>query len=351
MLSPTVARKLYTYLITSKFPGGWNDEGGASREVKLKDVAVTQLATIELPKYCSDIDITVSDAFLERRRSDLPASFFLGGDDWFPPEYGDAALGRFFVVVPELNFPIQVEYSKASGERFSGKRYNCYSEISVSYPSEHSYGLRYCADRFTFGERPTIDVQREYINGLQKRFDFPNEDTPGVIGGVWDRVQGDPGSSVIMTPESCGWFDGRLQAMIKELIDESPSEYYSIFMNVSVGGYCQHLGGERYNVREVACDLLGKIACENDFERYDVTYGEVGPCSWPQVSKAKRKVKEPAVTELGVITLENGTEGSVSLTTYENGYRFCVTMSEPEDLFNFFNSELFKQATWSCGEL
>ena len=264
-----------------------------------------------------------------------------------PPEYGEGSLGTLLIVIPELNFPIKVTFSKASGDRFFGKVHNCHFDISVSYPSKNSYLFTYCAGGLNFGDRPPFDVQRAYIDGFLKRFDFPRRDTPGVIEGKWDTILGEPGASVEMTPESCDWFEGRLQSMLKQLIEESSSDNYLLYMNVSVGGNCQYRSDERCNVREIAVDLLERIARENDFEHYKIRYSEVGPLTWQQIAKTKRKIKEPTVAQLGTLTLEDGTIGNVSMTTHENGFQFFVEFSELQALHNFFESELYKQTAWS----
>lgn len=347
ILTPIVAKKLYTCLTKPKAPVVWDDEGGVSREIKLKDVSRSDLVKIELPKFCSGISVTVVDSCVPRHKLDLPSSCYLGGNDWLPPEFGEGNLGRFLVVVPELHFPIQVVFSKSSGERFSGKDHNSHSYLEVGYPTESSYMFKYRMSKLTFGERPPFDVQREYMDKLLKRFDFPSMDTPGVIQGEWDQIQGEPGASVVMTPESCDWFSGRLEAMIRQMVEESPSEYYLLYMTGSIGELTEYLGGERYNVRDFARDFLERIARENDFERYDIRYRDVGPCSWEKISKTKRKVKEPTVAQLGSITLEDGTVCMVSLTTHETGYQFFVEFACSDDLNKFLATDLCKQHPWS----
>jgi len=346
-LSAEEAKKLYTYLTKPKPPAEWDDEGGASREITLTDVDRSKLTGLRLPKFCSDFNIKGTRDEWQRRKDDLPPTYFLGGDDWFPPEYGDNFIGRIQVVLKELNYPIEVFYSRESGLRFSRKSFNSAVGFGIEFPKVDDYILKN-SNKLRFGDYPSLEQQRSCLEGLIKRFDFPNKDTPDILEDCSNGVSSIQRTSVMMVPETCEWFRGGFQAMMKELIEESPSEYYSSYMVATIGGYCQ-FNGELHKVNEITKDLLDRIARENDIAKYEITYGDIGPCTWSKVTKVKRKVKYPCVSELGIVTLEDGTKGDVSLTTYEDGYSFSVTFENLEDFYNFYTSKLFKKAHWECG--
>lgn len=126
------------------------------------------------------------------------------------------------------------------------------------------------------------------------------------------------------------------------------SDFYSVHGCSAIGG-AAWFEGEMHNVRDDALSFLGRIAQADDLSVYDITYHSLGPRSWKDREKFRKKLKEPGHEQLGKLTLETGAVAEVGLGIEKEGYVFYLDFGNDDDLIKFYHSKLFQKTKWHSG--
>ncbi len=141
---------------------------------------------------------------------------------------------------------------------------------------------------------------------------------------------------------------GLVQEMVTKMVRDSMSDFYSV-QAISNLGRSAWFQGEMHNLREDASDFLKKITHVNDYPDYDITYHALGPRSWKEREKSRKKWKQSIHEDLGTATLENGTVAKVSLCIEKEGYVFYLNFENDDDYIKFYHSKLFQKTKWHSG--
>jgi hypothetical protein len=325
----------------------WSGEGGSDVEFKEKNVRRERLSTFRLPDYCPCSSVAVKET--ERHRSESLGIEILGGNDWIPPEYGGDTDVRFWIVDPVLKWPVFVALSKTTDWRFYGRPFNESVGIWIYVsPAEGDQPLAR-SPRMTYGPPPGIDAILKFFKDLTEVHSLPDENSKGLLE---TRVQlATPTKPVFEHQFEIGMFGelrGLVQEMVTKMIRDSMSDFYSVQGFAGIGGTAW-FHGEMHNVREDALAFLRKIAHVNDYPEYDITYHSLGPRSWKDREKSRKKWKKPIHEDLGTATLENGAVVKVSLGIEKEGYIFYLNLGSDDDYIKFYHSKLFQKTKWHSG--
>jgi hypothetical protein len=136
--------------------------------------------------------------------------------------------------------------------------------------------------------------------------------------------------------------------MVETLLNETTSDGFKMSVEIVIGGTMK-FHGESRNVREDAQELLHRIAEKNSYSSYDVTYHVVGPQSWKDREKSRKKWKKPIHQELGTMTLEDGVSATVKLRIEKEGYVFTLDFEDVDGLAAFRETKLFQKTHWNLG--
>ena len=95
--------------------------------------------------------------------------------------------------------------------------------------------------------------------------------------------------------------------------------------------------GESLNVTEPARELLKRIACLNAYPSYKITYAYLGPRSWKDREKFRKKFKEPGHEQLAPEYWRT-VPGRVGSGIKKEGYVFYLNFGNDDDLIKFYHS-------------
>ena len=98
---------------------------------KTEKIANANLSSIILPDYCTSFTVTCWD-YTCFSGSNMPDEFFLGGDDWSPPDFGDRSEIKFYLMPNEFKQAVMLSFSKRTGMKRFGKQYDKCLEIELS---------------------------------------------------------------------------------------------------------------------------------------------------------------------------------------------------------------------------
>lgn len=344
------AKKLLSFLQKSGKNGTWTDwsgEGGTDVEFEKKSVPGDMLPSFRLPEYCPcfSVDVEVT----ERCKSESVRVEILGGNDWIPPKYGGRTDIRFWIVDPILKWPVFIALSRRSDWKYFGRPFNesvgiwiYVSGIEGNQPIARSPQMKY-------GTPPEVDAIRKFFNDLTEVYSLPNEKSKGLLETrVHLSTDSEPVFEHHFEPGMFVELRELVHRMVAPMIQDSMSDFYSVHA-------CSNLGssawfqGEPHNVKEDALAFLKRIDQMNDFPFHDITYHSLGPRSWKDREKARKKWKKPIHEELGTTTLENGAVAKVGLGIEREGYVFYLNVDNDDDLIRFFKSKLFQKAHWHSG--
>jgi hypothetical protein len=338
------ARKM---LASLQKPGGtgkwsdWSGAGGSDIEIKRKGVLASALAELEVPDFCSSFHILASDRLLPCTR--IPHELMIGGNSFELPEYGDSAGICVDVVLHELNYPVRIGFGKNSGMRHYHRPYNQSSRLSLIFPKE-----AYQMEGLVYGEFPDKVLARNAVEDLRKKFRLPDKSCSGLLESR-DRMDEEMGEFLFTFELSrFGQLKEIYTDLFAHLLATSPCDRYQFLSSVDFGGAAK-FEGEVHNVSPVIRKLLPLIRDCNDFPAFDLTYCALGPRSWKDREKARKKWKKPVVEQLGTATLETGAVAKVRVVTEKEGYVFYLDFESDDDLIKFYHSKLFKKTKWHSG--
>ena len=326
----------------------WSGEGGADLEFKEENVPIDRLSSYRLPEYCPCLRIIAKE--IERSKSEMLNAEVMGGDDWLPPECGGGESDiRFWIVDPVLNWPVFIALSKRSGWRHLGRSFNESAGIWVyvsGAEGEHPLGS---SPRMTYDSPPDVDAILSFYKRLTEVYSLPDENSKGLLE---TRVHLSTASEPVFEHQfEIGMFDelrDLVHRMIAKMIRDSMSDFYSVSACSGIGG-AAWFEGEMHNVRDVSMQFLNQVAHRNNFPFYDITYHSLGPRSWKDREKSRKKWKKLIREQVGTLTLENGAVAEVSLVIEKEGYVFSLNFGSDEDVIKFFQSKLFQKTKWHSG--
>ena len=344
------AKKLLSAIKKQPSPGGWKEvfgPNGSQKEIILEDVTADALRGVDLTSFCSSAMLT-SGGLRKYSREAFPKSLHLGGDDWWPGGCGGDAGVYAIIKIKELNYPLKLAYWKDTEIGYARRGYEECVKLAVR---SGEGGLQFSLEdhpEFEIGERPEGHVIDEYLAGLRTRFGFPDPSNPGVLDFTAKELMHSEFVYNIV-PGAFGWDGARFSAMIRELVDESPMDYFAMISVASLGTMGKFHGKIQNLTREIQ-DLLDKVVEFNDFPSYDLTYYPIGAETWVKREKARKKLKKQTqLRELGIVTLDNGSVAEVNLVLSKEGYVFCLNFDNDDDLIDFYHSKLFKKTKWHSG--
>jgi len=200
----------------------------------------------------------------------------------------------------------------------------------------------------SYGKFPDKALAREVVNDLKRRFDLPDEYSPATLE---KRTLVDPDLgefSLSFELSRFGALKTRFKLLLEQVLADSPCQVYRFRSSVDFGGAAKY-EGEIHNVSSVIHDLLPLVSQVNDFPAYDVTHYPLGPRSWKDREKSRKKWKQLIHEELGSTTLENGSVARVSLGIEKEGYVFNLHFENDDDFIKFYHSKLFQETKWHSG--
>jgi hypothetical protein len=325
----------------------WSGEGGSDIEIKLENIPRDQLSTLQLPAFCPCFSVDGNN--VERCKSESVPMDVLGGNAWVPPEYGGDTDVRFWIVDPVLKWPVFVSLRKRTDWRFFGRSFSqsvgLWAYVSGADGNEPSAR----SARMSYGPPPTLDAIHKFFKNLTEVHALPNEHSSALLE---TRVGlATPTKPVFEHDFEIGMFEelrGLFEQMVTKMIRNSMSEYYSVraYSNIGRSAWFE---GEMHNAREDALVFLRQIEQANDYNFYDITYHSLGPRSWKDREKSRKKWKKPVVEQMGTATLETGAVAQVRVVTEKEGYVFHLDFESADDLIKFYHSKLFKKTKWHSG--
>lgn len=231
--------------------------------------------------------------------------------------------------------------------RHHSRQYNFGSAIGISLV-EISPSPDFKLTDWHYAEHRSDDTVKSFFTDLNKRYKLPDEQSPGWLES--ETVVGSELGAFYLTVNLDQFEMIQLKAndLICDLISQSSVDQYVVRAILSIGRTAK-FEGEVHNVTEPARELLALAVKHNDFPTYDVTYYYLGARAWKDREKSRKKLKEPAVEQLGTVTLENGAVAVVSLGIEKEGYIFNLNFGSDDDLIRFFKSKLFQRAQWHSG--
>jgi hypothetical protein len=242
-----------------------------------------------------------------------------------------------------------VALSKNTGWRFHGRPFNDSVGIWIYVSAAEGNHPVVRSPQMTYGSPPKTEEIIKFFSDLTDVYSLPNENSKGLLE---TRVHlATPTMPVFEHQFEISMFDdlrGLVDKMVTRMIRDSMSDYYSVRAYSGIGGMAW-FHGEMHNVREDTMALLGQIAHVNDYPEYDITYHSLGPSSWKDREKARKKWKEFIHEDLGTVTLENGAVAKVSLSIGKEGYVFYLNFDNDEDYIKFYHSKLFQKTKWHSG--
>jgi hypothetical protein len=311
----------------------WSGEGGSDTEVKLGPVSGSAVGKIILPNYISSIRVEVAEN-MHSNSSTVPESLFLGGDDWAIPDYDCDSSVRFEIIEPKLSYPMLYSFCKLTNMRFF-RDYNVCDRFFI----ETSFGSS------EFPERPSAEAVDPVVNELKDRFRIPSTTDEGFLG-AFSMSHG--GFCYDFEPKKNKWRTENFRNMVETLASETTSDSFRISVDIAIGGMMM-FHGELRNVREDAQEVLHRISEKNSYSSYDVTYHVVGPQSWKDREKSRKKWKKPIHQEIGTMTLEDGVSATVKLRIEKEGYVFTLDFEDVDGLAAFRETKLFQKTHWNLG--
>ena len=344
------SKKVLGYLTKPGAKGLWADwsgEGGTDMEFREVNVPNDRLSSFKLPDFCPCFSIDVNKT--ERIRSESIRVEVLGGNDWIPPGYGGETDVRFWIVDPVLKWPVFVALSKRTDWRFHGRRFDESVGIWIYVsPAEGNQPVAR-SPQMTFGPPPKTDDILKFFRDLTEVHSLPDENSKGLLE---TRVQlGTPTQPVFEHEFEISMFEdlrGLVEEIVTKMIRDSMSEFYTIHACSGIGRTAW-FHGKIHNVREDALSFLKQISDVNDYPAYDITYHSLGPRSWKDREKSRKKWKQATHEELGTATLDNGAVAKVGLGIEKEGYVFYLNFENDDDYIKFYRSKLFQKTKWHSG--
>jgi hypothetical protein len=252
-------------------------------------------------------------------------------------------------VDPVLKWPVFVALKRSTDWRYFGRSFNDSVGIWIYVsPAEGNHPVAR-SPRMTYGPPPEIDTILKFFKDLTEVHSLPNENSKGLLETRLHLAT--PTNPVFEHQFEISTFDDLrvlVQEMVTKMIRDSMSDFYSVHACSDIGGTAW-FEGQMHNVREDALSFLKQIAHLNDYPEYDITYHALGPRSWKDREKARKKWKKPIHEDLGTATLENGAVAKVGLGIEKEGYVFYLNFENDDDFIKSYHSKLFQKTKWHSG--
>jgi hypothetical protein len=235
-----------------------------------------------------------------------------------------------------FNKAVSLRLSKQAGMRWFEREYDKCLEISM--------GLGNLLYLISLDEVNANCGSEESLMKLWKIMFLPDEQADGFLEAVHYENSHDYYFDPLAFPAS----DDLIRQVVNKLIDESPIKRLYVWGQAELGGQAL-LSGQSVDVTESARDLLVKVAAQKSYSLYDISFSYLGPRSWRDRERSRKKWKKAIHEELGTVTWENGAMAKASLGIEKDGYIIYLIFDSDDDLIEFTNSKMFQKTKWHSG--